>query len=157
VLIANSKEGNPLPVSVDKIGYCAIRTAVLLGEMARLLGPEAAARDGSGLVCEVYPAVAARRWLMIKAYKGPKQTARGADLFDRIIAATQLSDPHELIEEARRSPHNDLLDALICALLARACELGQVDAIPAEHRAAALSEGWICLPSSRLDELVSHG
>lgn len=71
--IATRKEGNPLPVSVDKIGYCAIRTAVLLGEVTRLRGPEAAARDGSGLVCEVYPAVAARRWLTAARYKGAKQ------------------------------------------------------------------------------------
>jgi predicted nuclease with RNAse H fold len=154
-LIADSKEGSPLPVSVEKIGYCAIRTAVLLGEVARLRGSEAAARDGSGLVCEVYPAVAARRWLTADGYRGPNQTAVRAELFDRIIAATQMSDPHGVIEEAQRSPHDDLLDALICALLARACELGQVDAIPEEHRDAALREGWIQLPSGTLAELVS--
>jgi predicted nuclease with RNAse H fold len=154
LLIAKSKEGRPLAVSVDKIGYCAIRTAVLLGEVTRLRGPEAAARDGSGLVCEVYPAVAARRWLTADAYRGPEQTELRAELFDRIVAATQMSDPHGLIEEARRSPHDDLLDALICALLARACELGQVDDIPAGYRDAALREGWIRLPSSSLEELL---
>ena len=156
LLIANRKEGNPLAVSVDKIGYCAIRSAVLLGEVARLQGPEAAARDGSGLVCEVYPAVAARRWLSAHRYKGAHQTSARAELFDRIIAATQMSDPHGVIEEAKRSPHDDLLDALLCALLARACERGQVDAIPEKHRDAALAEGWIHLPSGSLDQLISR-
>ena len=153
--IVENKEGNPLPVSVDKIGYCAIRTAVVLGEIARLRGAEAAARDGRGLVCEVYPAIATRRWLTTDGYRGAARMGVRAQLFDRVVAATHMSDPYDLLVEARRSPHDDLLDALICALVARACEVGRVDPIPDEHREVALAEGWIHLPSTPLGELES--
>jgi Protein of unknown function (DUF429) len=129
-LIAERTEANPLPVSVDKIGYCAIRAAVLVGEIARLTSPEAAARDGSGIVCEVYPAPAIRRWLDVRGYTGAAGTAIRAEMVDRIVGATRMCDPFRLLERARESPDDDLLDALICALLGRACELGQTDPVP---------------------------
>jgi hypothetical protein len=155
-LIAERTEANPLPVSVDKIGYCAIRAAVLVGEIARLTSPEAAARDGSGIVCEVYPAPAIRRWLDVRGYKGAAGTAIRAEMVDRIVGATRMCDPFRLLERARESPDDDLLDALICALLGRACELGQTDPVPPEHHQIALEEGWIHLPAHALEALGSH-
>lgn len=48
--VRRSRNRVPLAVSVDKIGYCAIRTATLLGDLELHEGPARASRDGSGLV-----------------------------------------------------------------------------------------------------------
>lgn len=41
-----------------------------------------------------------------------------------------------------------LLDALVCALVARASAVGETDEVPPESMAAAAREGWIALPRS---------
>jgi hypothetical protein len=53
----------PLSVSTDRIAYAAMRCATLLSDLERFVGPEGVARDGSGLVAEVYPDPALRLWL----------------------------------------------------------------------------------------------
>src|SRR3954447_4010073 len=53
----------PLSVSTDRIAYCAMRCAVILGDLAERLEPEQVARDGSGRMVEAYPDAALRCWL----------------------------------------------------------------------------------------------
>jgi hypothetical protein len=50
--------------------------------------------------------------------------------------------------------HDHVLDAVVSALLARAAALGYATPPPDQYRAAALREGWIALPTCRLDELA---
>ncbi len=70
----------PLSVSTDRIAYPALRWA---GIEARLrdMGTEVA-RDGAGVVCEVYPAAALKVWgLPHRGYKGLKNSAKRAAYF----------------------------------------------------------------------------
>lgn len=133
----------PLSVATDRIAYPALRWA---GIEARLRGLGVdVARDGSGVVCEVYPAAALRGWSMPhRGYKGAKNTVQRADLV------------HTL---AQRAPwlawngHRDLcaaddnaFDAVLAALIAREVALGRSDPPPKALHAAARQEGWIWLP-----------
>lgn len=146
----------PLSVSTDRIAYCAMRCAVLLADLARFVGNDGVARDGSGLVAEVYPDPALRRWLPAlwenaskDSYKGKTDTAlrRRVVLVEGLLAACggRLS-----LSEADRAAciqFDDCLDAVVCALLARAAELGQTELpISDEDRRLARLEGWIHLP-----------
>jgi predicted nuclease with RNAse H fold len=59
---------NPLSVSADRIAHAAFRCAGLLARLAALGEP--VDRAGSGVVVEVYPAAALRRWgLTHRGYK----------------------------------------------------------------------------------------
>lgn len=146
----------PLSVSTDRIAYCAMRCAVLLADLARFVGADGVARDGSGLVAEVYPDPALRRWLPAlwggadkDSYKGKTDTAlrRRAALVEGLLTA---GDGGLRLSEADRDAciqFDDCLDAVVCALLARAAELGLTE-LPSgdEARKLARLEGWIHLP-----------
>lgn len=107
-VVRDLTQRTPLAVSVDKIGYCAIRTATLLIDVAMHHGPDAAARDGSGMVCEVYPDPALRHWTkgrqselgLREGYKGREKVERRAGLLDAILSAVPLDDPHGLLADA---------------------------------------------------------
>lgn len=151
-----------LAVSVDKIGYCAIRTAVLLTSLG---GAEANLRDGTGRVCEVYPSPALRHWtkdsaLALEAtesYKGKDRAPRRASLLDALLEELPIRDPHGLFERMRTAPEDDYLDAFICALVARAAEQYQTvtpDEAEVEWEVAR-EEGWIHLPDQPLRDLTA--
>jgi predicted nuclease with RNAse H fold len=116
----------PMSVSTDRIAYCAMRARVLIG---------AAPRDGSGRFVEAYPDAALRVWGVrgVGSYKGP--TARGRRA--AILAALGWDAP-----ACVDSDH--CLDALVCALIARAAALGLTH--PPEDQRLARLEGWIHLP-----------
>jgi predicted nuclease with RNAse H fold len=130
----------PLSVTTDRIAYCAMRCAAIVSE----LGP----RDGSGPVVEAYPAAALRLWLGDAgppSYKGASGHARR----EQHVAALLDELPLDVSGEQRAAmvDSDDCLDAFVCALVARAAELGET--IPPEtpeHRQLALAEGWIHLP-----------
>jgi hypothetical protein len=125
----------PLSVSTDRIAYCAMRCAAILDG----LGP----RDGSGRVLEAYPDAALRCWVggPWASYKGPARVRREvllAPLLDVVaLSAAQV--------EACVA-WDDNLDALVCALVARAAALGETIPPPPELERLALVEGWIHLP-----------
>lgn len=153
---------NPLSVSTDRIAYPAMRCAVILGDVAQDLGREAVARDGSGLVCEVYPDPALRFWTSgevsslapKESYKGPAAGERRRQLAATIAARAGLEDPNRLLD--RCSLEDDYLDALVCALAARAAELDLTLSPPNEDSGRlANREGWIHHPRTHLDELSS--
>jgi predicted nuclease with RNAse H fold len=149
----------PLSVSTDRIAYPAMRCAALLGALQAELGAEAVARDGTGVVAEAYPDAALRCWLpdlweaRAGSYKGASDAARTRrehvvecllDRLGRRFVVT--SDQRALCVES-----DDCLDALVCALLARAVQRGATIAPKHdEYRRLARIEGWIHLPSASL-------
>lgn len=152
----------PLSVSSDKIAVPAMRCATMLTDIAEHVAADAVSRDGTKLCCEVYPDPALRRWTD-HAPEGlaPRESYKGSDAAQKRIALlaalrTQLSfeDDGHLLE--RVGLEDDYLDALICALVARAVELGLTyapEAGPELERAQV--EGWIHLPSDSLDLLAT--
>jgi hypothetical protein len=150
----------PLSVSTDRIAYPAMRCAAILGALQARLGAEAVARDGTGVVAEAYPDASLRGWLpnlwvaREGSYKGATAAARTrrerlADtLLDRLGARFAVSD--EQREQCCDS--DDCLDALVCALLARAVHRGwTIGPGDDEERRLARVEGWIHLPVAPLD------
>ncbi len=134
-----------LSVSTDKIAYCAFRCA-------RLLSGLDAPRDGSGLAVEAYPDAALRCWLPTSfaqrpaaSYKGEPGSERREELVDVLLAG--LGDRFDIgtgRDDCVKS--DDCLDALLCALIARAAERGKTILPGDEHASSARVEGWIHLP-----------
>jgi Protein of unknown function (DUF429) len=142
----------PLSVSTDRIAYPAMRAAGLLAHYAASSG-EAVDRTGvTGLVCEAYPDPAIRRFGLWPGDAGARESYKGEarPLRERIVAALVRTAPWlELTSAHRRAcgDWDDCLDALVCALVARAVERGLTAAPPAELADEARSEGWIHVPA----------
>jgi predicted nuclease with RNAse H fold len=138
----------PLSPSADRIGVCAWRCAALLSTWG--------VRDlagGDGVV-EAYPAAALRCWgLPFRGYKA--RSAQAAERTGRargtIITALRERCPWLRLSPAQWTAcgaSHDLLDALICALIARAAHIGAVTPPAAAQAGAAEREGWITLPTA---------
>lgn len=144
----------PLSVSSDWIAVTAMRAARLLAE--RVAAGETIDRSGGGRFVETYPAVALAMWgFLSKGYKGPKKKAVRGELVGDFAERT--SSWLTLTEEdrSRCGESDDLLDALVAALVARAAAVGRCESIPSEDRGLAAVEGWIALPQSDcLERLV---
>ncbi len=142
----------PLSVSADRLAHPAMRCAVIQAKIAALYGPQA--RDGSGRMAEVYPAASLKTWgLLARGYKGrgaPEAERLGAVL-DHLVAAAPWLDLSGY--EDRLAGSDDLFDAVIASLTARAVAVGQTLRAPETHTAAALTEGWIHVPSGGLEGL----
>ena len=147
----------PLSVSTDKIAIVAMRCAKLLAAHWQA-GDHPPDRAGTGKPVEVYPAAALRQWHLSPkddpedpgSYKGsgPLPEARRRRLM--IALTTRSSDWLEINEKTMHvcCKSDDCLDALLCALIARAVEVGQV--LPISDQARASDEGWIALPCKEL-------
>jgi predicted nuclease with RNAse H fold len=133
----------PLSVSTDRIGIVAFRAAQLL---PRLGTGSAPARDGSDGVIEVYPAAALMIWQQRhRQYKrDATDHAEGRKAIAEWLCATFRVQVGE--EFARIVASSDLLDALICAVLAHEWLAGRTEAISESERSVALEEGWIHVP-----------
>lgn len=141
----------PLSVSTDRIGVTAMRAARLQALLAARGHP--VDRVGTGLVAEVYPAAGLRFWgLPDRGYKGPANRERRESIVDQLGQGAPWLELGEAEGPCRQ--HDHALDAVVSALLARAAALGHTTPPPARHRALALREGWIALPTCRLDELA---
>ncbi|WP_265560081.1 DUF429 domain-containing protein [Streptomyces hygroscopicus] len=144
----------PLSVSTDLLGVVALRAAYLLDALAATGVP--VPRDGSGAVAEVYPAAALRRWgiHLTRSYKTATPQARA--LREHIVRSVEAGLGLLLPEPVRAqcADSHDHLDALVCALVARAVQIGDT-AWPhtQDEHAAAGREGWIHLPSTDLAAL----
>jgi hypothetical protein len=149
----------PLSVSSDRIAVPAMRCAAILAEVARRRGRPAVAREGSGLCCEVYPDPALRIWtegsdasLGKASYKRAENSGARVALLAAIRTKLPIADPRGRLAMVERE--DDYLDALLCALVARAVEVGLTHApTPAQEELARI-EGWIHLPSAALGELA---
>ncbi|NMA76561.1 MAG: DUF429 domain-containing protein [Actinomycetales bacterium] len=143
-LVVHERTGlTPLSVATDRIAHPALRWA---GIEARLRGLGVdVARDGSGRLCEVYPAAALRSWqLPYRGYKGTKNEAGRSALIEALEQALPWLEwnGHRSLCAAR----DDVLDAVLAALLAREVEQGRAIPPPEELKQLAQQEGWIWLP-----------
>ncbi|MFI9255105.1 DUF429 domain-containing protein [Streptomyces sp. NPDC053069] len=141
----------PLSVSTDLLGVVALRAAYLLDALATSGVP--VPRDGSGPVAEVYPAAALRRWgiRLGRSYKTPGPEARAVR--EHIVRSLEAGLGWALPETVRTTcvDSHDHLDALVCALVARAVLVGDtLRPRSADEHAAARQEGWIHLPGTDL-------
>jgi predicted nuclease with RNAse H fold len=135
----------PLSVSSDRIGVTAMRAARLLGKLAIQGTP--VVRDGSGKLVEVYPAAALKQWrLPSTGYKGTSKAEPRAKLVQQLRDRTRtwLTASDDVWHDCEKS--DDVLDALVAALVARAAATGHCDPIPLAMVATARREGWIHLP-----------
>jgi len=141
----------PLSVAADRIGHTAMRAAGLLA----LLADRGCRVDraGTGVVVEAYPAAALRRWQLYRhRYKGADcRPVREALVNDLTTAMPALRIG--VAETERCCEYDDALDAVLCALIARAAALGKIQQPDEGQAALAATEGWIAVPTCRLDEL----
>lgn len=127
----------PLSVSADRIAFAAMRCARLLHAFGVAEG-KPVDRSGRGRVLEVYPEAALRQWKISSSkdqagaggYKGSAGPAveRRARLINRL--ANKIADVVDLdavVDDCVES--DDALDAVVCALIARAAEVGALLAI----------------------------
>ncbi|MDE0260274.1 MAG: DUF429 domain-containing protein [Gammaproteobacteria bacterium] len=144
----------PLSVSSDLIAVPAMRVVHLLAE--RAAAGEAIDRSGGGRFVEVYPAAALHVWgFPSRGYKRGKGAAVRARLAKDLAERT--SDWLTLSEQGwdRCTASDDVLDALVAALVARAAALGRCEPIPTEDHELAQEEGWIALPrTGSLNEIA---
>jgi Protein of unknown function (DUF429) len=149
ILVHDRTGKTPLSVTTDRIAYCAMRCASMLGVLD-------SPRDGSGRVVEAYPDAALRCWLptlftgSIQSYK-TKNNVLARERRELLLTALleELGDGFAVTEAQRSAIANsdDCLDALVCALVARAAAANRT-ILPEtqEHQALARIEGWIHLP-----------
>ena len=132
----------PLSVSTDLIGVPALRAAAL----QRRLVEEGLIVDRSGIegaVAETYPAGALAAWdWPSRGYKGAAGRELRVDLVARLVAALPALSFSTDVREAMVGS-DDRLDALICALVARAVATGRGTPPPDADLPAARREGWI--------------
>ena len=137
----------PLSVSTDLIAVPAIRAVRLLAETAAT--GESIDRSGGGRFVEVYPAATLHVWgFPSRGYK----RAKGAAVRARLVSdlAERIADWFTLSEEdwAQCTASDDLLDAVVAALVARAAALSRCEPIPPGDEKLAKEEGWIALPQA---------
>ena len=144
----------PLSVAADRLAHPAMRCAVIQAKIARDAGPQA--RDGSGRLAEVYPAASLKLWgIHARGYKG--RGAPEAEKLSSAVADLTLKAPWLDLAGYRGdlAASDDMFDAVIASLTARAAGLGLTLRPGPGHAAAALSEGWIHLPSGQLSDLTT--
>jgi predicted nuclease with RNAse H fold len=142
----------PLSVSADRLAHPAMRCAVIQAKISLDHGPQP--RDGSGRLAEVYPAASLKSWgLLARGYKGPggAETQRLARLLEGLAQAAPWLDLAG--REDQLAGSDDMFDALIASLTARAVALGRTMRPDGNQAKAARTEGWIHLPTGGLDEL----
>ena len=132
----------PLSVSADRIALPAMRAAALISTL-----PEKVSLDGSGVVVEVYPAAALKRWgLPSRGYKGKNNLEGRKTLVSAFLADTDTWLDLDGSDKDLCFASDDAFDALVAAFVARAAAMALVEPIPQEDRAVALREGWIAIP-----------
>lgn len=142
----------PLSVSADRLAHPAMRCAVIQAKIAHIWGVQS--RDGTERLIEVYPAASLRIWgILARRYKGsgtPESEVRG-DILDQLAAAAPWLDLDEHRDQLVAS--DDLLDAVIASITARAAGRRATLLPGHDQGSAAREEGWIHLPSGPLREL----
>lgn len=145
----------PLSVSSDRIAS----TAMLCAD---LLATHCTARDEpldrvAGHAVEAYPAAALVAWgLSVKGYKAREATAVRRALLDSLANVARLQLCPLTVSTCVETDH--ALDALVCALVARAAACpGLTHQVPEDVERAARREGWIQLPTASSLEALALG
>lgn len=133
----------PLSVSTDRIAYPALRWANLAARVRAAGAP--VEPDGTGVACEVYPAAALRTWgLPFRAYKKSGREPVRAGLVTALAGLV----PHLDLAGHDRAlvAQDDVLDAVVSALVAREAYHGNSHLPVAGQRVVARREGWVHVP-----------
>jgi predicted nuclease with RNAse H fold len=154
LLLIEQKLGRPLSVSSDLIGVCAMRAAGLLAAMSKA-GIEIDRSGVSGGVAETYPAAAIRHWGLAQGgYKGTANSKTLSEMVTKLKRGLPQLDLSAHDRTIRSS--DDAFDALMCALVARATTQYRATVpIPRGLTQRARREGWIAVPTCRLQELLA--
>lgn len=135
----------PLSVSANLIAYPAFRWAGIEATL-RKLGVDMS-RDGSGAVAEVYPAAALYRWgLPHRSYKGPTNIEVRQHIVDAVPKIFPTFDWNGFDGSAMAD--DNVLDAVLAALVAQQIAKGNCEGPAAQHRDVAQVEGWIWIPKT---------
>ncbi len=150
-LVCQAGGDRPLSVAADRIAHPALRAAGLLAALAgRGVDVD---RAGRGAVVETYPAAALRQWgLAFRAYKRPANAPARHELVGALLRAVPwlsvADDDRDLLVRS-----DDAVDAVVCALVARASLLGLVRRPAPQDAEIAAIEGWIAVPTGDVSEL----
>lgn len=130
----------PLSVSTDRIAYPALRWSVI-ETLLRDAGIDCP-RDGSGSVCEVYPAAALRSWgLPFRGYKRADGREVREGVVEKLGGVVDWNGFRGACVDS-----DDALDAVISAIVAGEVLAERTLAPGPEDQELALSEGWIHVP-----------
>lgn len=154
LFLIEQRLGRPLSVSSDLIGVCAMRAAGILAAMAKagIIVDRSGVR---GAVAETYPAAAIRHWGLVEGgYKGAGRTTALAAMVTKLKRGLPQLDLGK--HEAACRSSDDAFDAVMCALVARAAtQYRGTHPIPRGLTQRARREGWIAVPTCRLQELLA--
>jgi len=152
-LVTTVDGARPLSVSTDRIGVAAMRGARLQHLLAAAGLP--VDRSGTtGCIAEVYPAAALRSWgLTSSGYKG----APNAGICRTLAAdvAGRCGPIGDAVTRCLEGCDDDGLDALLCAVVARAVLLGFTSRPGGDEMERARREGWIHVPGVPLEDIVA--
>lgn len=155
VLAETGRKLWPLSPSTDRIALAVWRLAGLR-ETAHERSRIRFDRAGADRVLEAYPAAALLLWELPRDGYKTDPAAR-----EELLAALEAAAPWLDWEDGAREAcveSDDALDAVLCALIARAAALGLTEPPPPEDRELARIEGWIHLPrKGGLGELLRDG
>jgi hypothetical protein len=151
----------PLSVSSNLIGITAMRAAKLLSVLrGKGLSTD---RSGQGKLVEVYPAAALTVWgLPAEGYKGNKGREKRLSLVKELKKSTSTwLDFSDAENEKKCIDDDNILDAVLSALIARAWILGRCHEVPKKLQSQTEQEGWIALPlpdtlNNNLLDRVAH-
>jgi hypothetical protein len=153
VLAATGEKLWPLSPSTDRISLTAWRLAGLR-EAAFARSHLRFDRAGGDQVVDAYPAAALLLWGLPRAGYKSDPEAR-----EELLAELEAAAPWLLWKPGAREAcleSDDCLDAVLCALIARAAALGLTEPPPPDGLEPARVEGWIHLPRSGSLAQLSH-
>ena len=139
----------PLSVATDRLGMTALRCA---GLQARLVGA-GFSRDQSGLaeMVEVYPGATLRYWgINTAGYRFDEEIRK--KLLSQLLERAPWLELGDFEDNLLSS--TDAFDSLIAALSARAAAISKATLPTTTDLINARVEGWIALPTVRVEELV---
>jgi len=140
----------PLSVATDRLGLTAMRCAGLLRRLER--SGVQVDRSGIGSVVEVYPGATLRLWgFDTTGYRSSKEARKR--LLSEILDQAKWLDVVQFAPLMIKSC--DAFDAVIASLSSRAVTLGLYEPPTGSQLRQARVEGWIALPTGKIQELVS--
>lgn len=150
--VADLTGKQPLAVTTERIAYAAMRASRILGRLQRASDLTVDRSGLEGAICETYPDAALRRFGLWPRGLSPRVSYKHKEdpaVRERIVEGLlRRADwlAFEGTDAALLHASDDCLDALVCALVARA-RIKELT-IPPTDPALASVEGWIHLPSS---------
>ena len=147
-IVGSATGRHPMSVSADRLAVAAMRGARLQQLIAGRVGGDLVDRSGcAGIVAETYPAAALAVWgLPASGYKGTAGGEVRAGLVDALVrrSGLQVTD----VQRAAMVGSDHLLDAWVCALVARAVLDGATARPDPGDVPLARREGWIHVPAA---------